>query len=398
MAALMTLMMMLQAALPATTVFASDSNKGIEVKVDRTELDKAVKAAQDAGVPVTKDAEVDKGVAKSKSEIDAKIAEIKKDYGDQIQAINTEIQKKKDCTAKQQEYEKLKAKYDQDLAKYEEAKKKYDEDLKKYNADMAELEKHKDEDGYLSEPAGQPLNFKSEPDATVSVSNGNVYNKDEFDAQVKSWGYGPGNWGYAYFEQLNGGFPGTPHAFSQGDLRVILEQGKTTTVTYSNLRNSSMNEVKIAKVVFEYTLKSTSPLQGKVPVVIKQDPTKTIWYTDFFGSTKIGVNVKFYDGNDEKINISDGLVSFSSLNKGHIPEIFSNWKDAIERVENYNGKLIYITGSSVKIHGNSAYSDTNNQRTEEGSKYSGAEWDTDTSPLSWYGSVVGKGVGNSIFF
>lgn len=74
----------------ATIVSAADSTKGIEITVDRTELDNAIQAAKNAGVPVQKDQDVDNGVAQSKMEVDANIAAIKADYAAQIAAINAE--------------------------------------------------------------------------------------------------------------------------------------------------------------------------------------------------------------------------------------------------------------------------------------------------------------------
>ena len=383
-------LIMFNTIVPTMQAFAADSTKGIETKVDRTELDKAVKTAKDAGIPVKKDDDVDKGVAKSKSESDAKAAEIKKDYEDQVVSINKAIQMKKDCDAKQKEYEAAKKKYDQNLENYNSEKKAYDEQMEKYKADLKELEKHKNEDGYLRQAIDQKLKFESEPNANVSISGSKTYTKDDWDKQVKSWGYGPGNWGYAYFEALN------KNIASSSDSRIILEKGKTTTVTYSNLQNSYMDGVKISKVVFNYTLKSTSPLPNKVPAIIKKDPTTTIWYTDFFGNTNIGVNVQFFDENNKSIDMSGGLLSFSSLNRGHIPKVLGNWRNAVERVANFNGDFLEINGSSVKNHGGTAYSDTNNANKEDGSKYRDKEWDTETSPLAWYGAIVGKAKGTSV--
>lgn len=124
-----------------------------------------------------------------------------------------------------------------------------------YNQAIAELENHLHEDGYLSQPIGQSLVFKSEPNATVSISNGTVYSEKQLDSLVRSWGFGPGDWGYAYFEQLNKGLPGTPQHLVSGDLRTVFELGKTTTVTYTNLQNSTMNGKKIAKSYSSILLK-----------------------------------------------------------------------------------------------------------------------------------------------
>ncbi len=379
----------------ATIVSAADSTKGIEITVDRTELDNAIQAAKNAGVPVQKDQDVDNGVAQSKMEVDANIAAIKADYAAQIAAINAEIQKKQDCDQLEAEYQAKLAIYNAELAKYNHDMEEYNQKVLAYNQEMKELEQHLHEDGYLSQPIGQSLIFKSEPNATVSISNGTVYTEAQLDALVRSWGFGPGDWGYAYFEQLNKGLPGTPQHLVSGDLRTVFELGKTTTVTYTNLQNSTMNGKKIAKVVFKYTVKNTTRLPGKVPVVIKQDPTATIWYTAFFGDTTIGVNVQFFGEDNEPMNLDGGLISFSSLNRGDLPKYF-DYNKGVEKVQNFDGELLEINGSTIKNHNGSAYSDINNSYVEDGSRFDRDDWDTETSPYSWYGAIVGKARGKSV--
>ena len=382
---------------PTLQAFATDSTKGIETKVDRTELDNAVQSAKDVGVPIQKDSDLDMGVATTKSEVDAKVAEIKQDYENQIKAIKAEIEKKKECDKKQKEYEEKLAKYNQELEKYNKDMEKYKKEVLAYNQAIAELENHLHEDGYLSQPIGQSLVFKSEPNATVSISNGTVYSEKQLDSLVRSWGFGPGDWGYAYFEQLNKGLPGTPQHLVSGDLRTVFELGKTTTVTYTNLQNSTMNGKKIAKVVFKYTVKNTTRLPGKVPVFIKQDPTATIWYTAFFGDTTIGVDVQFFDEDDKPMALDGALLSFASLNRGDLPKYF-NYNNSIEKVQNFNGQFMEINGSTIKNHSGSAYSDTNNAYLEDGSRFERDVWDTETSEYSWYGAIVGKVSGKRISY
>ena len=390
-------LLMFNTMVPTMQAFGADATKGIETKVDRTELDKAVQSAKDLGVPVKKEQDVDKGIAKTKAEVEAKTAEIKQDYESQINAINVEISKKKECDKNQKEYEKQLEKYNKELEKYNKDMEKYKKDVRAYNQAMAELQNHLHEDGYLSQPMGQSLVFKSEPNATVSISNANVYTEAQLDALVKSWGFGPGDWGYAYFEQLNKGLPGTPQHLVSGDLRTVLELGKTTTVTYTNLQNSTMNGKKIAKVVFKYTLKNTTRLPGKVPVIIKKDPTATIWYTAFFGDTTIGVDVQFFDDDDKPMALDGALFSFASLNRGDLPKYF-DYNKSIEKVQNFNGQFMEINGSTIKNHSGSAYSDTNNAYLEDGSKFERDVWDTETSEYSWYGAIVGKASGKRISY
>ena len=48
------------------------------------------------------------------------------------------------------------------------------------------------------------------------------------------------------------------------------------------------------------------------------------------------------------MNLTGGLVNFSSLNRGNGSGAID--KDAIESVRNFNGRYIPISGSSIKIH------------------------------------------------
>lgn len=71
----------------ASQAYAADPIKGIEVKADRTELDKAVKEAKDSGLDITEDSVVDKGSVGSNAEANAKLAEIDADYKAQIKKL-----------------------------------------------------------------------------------------------------------------------------------------------------------------------------------------------------------------------------------------------------------------------------------------------------------------------
>ncbi|MBF1295811.1 MAG: DUF11 domain-containing protein, partial [Parvimonas sp.] len=379
----------------ASQVHAADPAKGLEINADHTELDKAVKELKDLGVNPTQTPTEEKGTVKTKADVDAKVAEVKADYAKQIQELKKAKEVIEKCNKDTQAYEAEKKKYDEALERYNKAKEQYDKDLEAYNKSMEELKKHNKEDGYLSQPVSQNLKFSSEPQAKMSISGSKVYSQSEFDSTVKSWGHGSG-WGYAYFDVLNKGLKGTSTPLVAGDSRVILEKGKPVTVTYTNLQKSYMNGVKITKAVFTYTLKSTSPLPNKVPVIIKQDPTATIWYTDFFGNTTIGVNFQLFDENDKPVDLTGGLLSFASLNKGHTPKVLPNYKSSIERVGNFNGELLEINGSSIKNHSGSAYANTSNANKEDGSKYTTGQWDTETSQLSWYGAIVGRAKGKTV--
>ena len=304
-----------------------------------------------------------------------------------IKAENEEI-KQRNAAAKT-DYEAKLAKYEADLAKYK-------KDFAAYTAALAEAESKKKQDGYLSEPRSQSLNFKSEPNAIRTIdSSVHQYGQQELDALVKSWGISPTNpdrkksTAYSYFNAINS---------NNTYAKLVLEKDKPVDVTYTGLKNSSFNGKKISKVVYTYTLKETGFNDGtKMTMFASSDPTVTAWYNDYFTSTNINVKVKFYDEEGQLMNLTGGLVNFSSLNRGNGSGAID--KDAIESVRNFNGRYIPISGSSIKIHeNNSAYADSSNAEKSLGARWNTSEWDTTSSPNNWYGAIVGEITQSEISF
>ena len=304
-----------------------------------------------------------------------------------IKAENEEI-KQRNAVAKT-DYEAKLAKYEADLAKYK-------KEFAAYTAALAEAESKKKQDGYLSEPRSQSLNFKSEPNAIRTIdSSVHQYGQQELDALVKSWGISPTNpdrkksTAYSYFNAINS---------NNTYAKLVLEKDKPVDVTYTGLKNSSFNGKKISKVVYTYTLKETGFNDGtKMTMFASSDPTVTAWYNDYFTSTNINVKVKFYDEEGQLMNLTGGLVNFSSLNRGNGSGAID--KDAIESVRNFNGRYIPISGSSIKIHeNNSAYADSSNAEKSLGARWNTSEWDTTSSPNNWYGAIVGEITQSEISF
>ena len=304
-----------------------------------------------------------------------------------LQAENEEI-KQRNAAAKT-DYEAKLAKYETDLAKYK-------KEFAAYTAALAEAESKKKQDGYLSEPRSQSLNFKSEPNAIRTIdSSVHQYGQQELDALVKSWGISPTNpdrkksTAYSYFNAINS---------NNTYAKLVLEKDKPVDVTYTGLKNSSFNGKKISKVVYTYTLKETGFNDGtKMTMFASSDPTVTAWYNDYFTSTNINVKVKFYDEEGQLMNLTGGLVNFSSLNRGNGSGAID--KDAIESVRNFNGRYIPISGSSIKIHeNNSAYADSSNAEKSLGARWDTSEWDTTSSPNNWYGAIVGEITQSEISF
>ena len=382
--------------LNAQKAFATDAVKGVEVHADSSRLEASVAAAKAAGVDVQKEDDVDKGTTESASELTAKKAEVEEDYNKQIADLEAAAKEAKtkldEYATKKAAYDTAKAKYDTDKAAYDTAKAKYDTDLVAYNKAMEELEKKKNEDGYMSEPASQSLTFKSEPNATMSFPNGDKqYTQAEwqnyFDTNIKNkLGSNPA-YGANDFNYINS-------VANSAETRAILHKDQPLKVTYTNLQNSSLNGKKISKVEYTYTLKGTGlPGVNDMPVLIEKDPTVTLWYLNFYGEADINMKVKFYGEDGQEIDPTGALINFSSLNHGTgtsaTPKV--NGQPTVEKVRSFNGQFIPISGSSItKQPDGGAYASNNNENKAQGSRFNTSEWDSEGNPNQWYGAIVGK--------
>ena len=380
-------LMMFNTMVPTMQAFGADATKGIETKVDRTELDKSVQSAKDAGVPVNKTQDIDKGIAKSKAEVDAKISEIKTDYQQQIKELEEAKKAIAKCKEEKKAYEIAKKKYDEELAKYNIAKKKYDEEMVKYNKAMEELEKKKKTDGYMEEPNPQTLLFKAEPNAKPSV-NTKIYSSTDWLNEVVRMGYPVGS------EIYNIALKYDRYSNDEGAFRIFLEKNKTVTAYYSNLQNSYFEGKKITRVEYKYTLRTlTASGKTKIPAILYYDPTVTINYSDLGANAEIEMEVTYYGEDGQPIDVTGALISFASLNRD-----YDNGVDRSEYVRDFNGQYIQIHGSSIRDNGNGvAISSTrSNEHVKNGSRFEVVAWDTSNSPNKWYGAIVGKTVGKTI--
>ena len=376
----------------ASQAYAAHPTRGVEVNADHSKLDQAVQEAKASGVDVPQEQTQDKGTASSNSEADAKLAEVKADYENQIQKIKAAKLKMDDYIAKKKEYDKLKKKYDEELAKYKIAKEKYDKELEEYNKALEEWKKHKDEEGYLPEQHAQTLIFKSEPNAKLEFVGEKPWTKQEWNHYFTNIikpkiDQHPAN-GYNDFITTE------PHVNPPEKERTVLRKGIPLTVRYTNLQNSYFKGKKISKVEYTYTLKETGiPGLNDMLAAIHRDPTVTIYYFSFYKNASINMTVKFFDESGEEMDMTGALVSFASLNRGtgkpSEAPIVAN-KPTTEKVLSFNGKFLPINGSSITVQGESAYSLNDNESKSKGSKFDAAEWDTEKSPYKWYGAIVGE--------
>ena len=340
-----------------------------------------------------------------------------------LQAENEEI-KQRNATAKT-DYEAKVAKYEADLAKYKKELAEYPAKLKAYEDEQAqikaalvELEKNKDQDGYLSKPSAQSLVYDLEPNAQLDLkTEGNLltaaavdeafkkdtdqYGKKNLqldNLNVKNLENGATTSSVELYGNINDKSDWTTNVGNKTEVKwgsVLLERGQSVTATYTNLQNSYYNGKKISKIVYKYTVDPSSQFKnpsGKVWLGIFNDPTLGVFASantgDFEKRTSIFIKNEFtfYDENDQPINFDNALLSVASLNREN---------NSIEMAKDYTGNFIKISGSSVgekdgKIYATETLNFKQGQGGARWTMYKNSQpnsgWDSSDAPNSWYGA------------
>ena len=373
------------------------TEKPEKVFTDKAEYDKhvseQVKALENA---IKRQEAFGKGEAPSQ----IKTKEALEKYNAELKAYNEQMAARQKAIA---EYSTKKKEAEDKSAKYKEELKAYEAKLAEYNKALDEATKNAKKDGYLSQPESQDLIFKREPNAKLSVSGNTIY----LDAADAVGGMGVINASagrhIAAGHQRNtiqwqtvnnpGAVGGGSGEAGQTQATVLgLEQGKTTTVTYDGLQNSTFKGRKISKVVYDYTLESSPSNDNTVTAVVYQDPTITIYFgtnRDKQGvDTKIRMKATFYYEDGSKVNLADGsaLFSFASLNytnQGFNEQEYVGVTDSIQPIQ--------ITGSSIVYKDGKLGATSSNNTKSEGSKFERGEWDsTADNPNSYYGAGAAK--------
>ena len=341
-----------------------------------------------------------------------------------LQAENEEIkqrnaQAKANYEAKLLKYQSDLAKYQKDLADYPRKLQEYKDEQAAIAAALAELKKHKNEDGNLSEPSAQNLVYDSEPNAQLSLTtNGKMLKASAVDeafshdtAQYSKKILQPDNLNVSYLQQaddvtssmeLYGNFGAkagwTTTVGNNTEVKfasVLLERGQSVTATYTNLEKSYYNGKKISKIVYKYTVDPSSQFKnpsGKVWLGIFTDPTLGVFASAYTGQVEKDTSLfiknefTFYDENDQPINFDNALLSVASLNREH---------NSIEMAKDYSGKFVKISGSSIGEKNGMIYATEtlNFKQGEGGSRWTmyknsqpGSGWDSSDAPNSWYGA------------
>ena len=341
-----------------------------------------------------------------------------------IKAKNEEI-KQRNATAKT-DYEAKLAKYEADLAKYKKELAEYPAKLQAYEDEQAkikaalvELEKNKDQDGYLSKPSAQSLVYDLESNAQLDLKTegklltaaavDEAFKKDtdqygkknlQLDnLNVKNLENGATTSSVELYGNINDKSDWTTNVGNKTEVKwgsVLLERGQSVTATYTNLQNSYYNGKKISKIVYKYTVDPSSQFKnptGKVWLGIFSDPTLGVFASAFTGQVEKDTSIfiknefTFYDENDQPINFDNALLSVASLNREH---------NSIEMAKDYSGTFIKILGSSIDEKDGMIYATKtlNFRKDQGGSRWTmypranepGSGWDSSDAPNSWYGA------------
>lgn len=307
--------------------------------------------------------------------------------------------------------------------------KKIEDDQKRYEKELAEAEKNKTKDGWLSEVATQALVYKNEPNAKVDVKGVTNYISakglaESFKDMSRSLGRTneitevvtyfsrhevPDDLSqktdrysskFEFYENV-GTFNYSGKGLKLG--AVTSKVGQTITVTYSNLKNSTFKGKPISRMELDLTVLSDSEnVKSDVIYGIHQNPTYGIEVATLHKDSnndydlKLSVKPRFYDETGKQIVFEDdkgsseqakGLLAVSSLNSN------KNHVEALKPTD--SARFIPITGSSIVKHDN-GYVYSNEMENSNGAHF-GLDGhgiiDSKDSPYFWYvsGAVALKG-------
>ncbi|MBM7642308.1 GbpC/Spa domain-containing protein [Streptococcus loxodontisalivarius] len=303
----------------------SGNTSTITYSVETPALTEAVAAAKEAGLTVTQTA----------TETQASTAVAIEDNEAQAQAIAETVAQYQAALA---QYQAEQAQYEQELAQYQAKKDAYDQYQEEVSTGTGA--------GILA--TAQDLILTKEPNAVVAVDGLNVYITKEgvknhaSDDTLTSYNLE----GFAWSELTSD----NQYAANE-DVWGVMYTGDTVTATYTNLENAKVGSETIAKIVYSYTLvSSTSDRQGVV-VRLHHDPTQTITIGSNTDNQEaelsVDMSIKFYNEAGQEIDLSASsvIMSLSSLNHWNgMAYVTEELPQAVQvQAKDIEGNLVTVT-------------------------------------------------------
>ena len=368
----------------ALNININNSNVKNAVNTAKSEGVNVVEKTQDLGVTTSTEETTRKrneAIEQNKAE-ENKINEVVNNYKKEKEAnqnaINTATSENRE---KQAQYERALANYNKEKVEIENfnnnTRAENERKTEDYNKKLLEYEKLKEEqkrkleelknnsgkDGYLSDSQLQSLVYQNEPDAHLEINAGenkNIVKDDNI--------------------QLTSVYSASGYYIEYNDYKPIY-------LTYTNLKNSTYGDSKISKVVYKIQRKTRG--NHNMSLSVFNDPTTGIGFNSKDPRQELGVEITFYDENDNQIRFNKenpGLLAISSITTNAIPD-GSFYREVIK---DYNFSFVKITGSSVTEQADGIYSIKDNKFKGQGAKYEHTETDFEGSPLYWYLGAAGK--------
>ena len=232
--------------------------------------------------------------------------------------------------------------YDIKLADYKEKKRLYDEaqaayliDNELYKKKKAQYDDAKDAfNKMVKERGGNPEKYKQDltflPEELADGETTTLYHQTTglttyLTKEGQSRLYGDGKATKMYeTKNLQDSDLTTTNPYADNEIEwAVVKVGDKFDVTYKGLRQANIKEgrdiKRIAKVVYKYEVKSLPSNDGRGIVQIYNDPAVTMTIgssTDTDQPVTVGVDVEFYDENDQLINLANhnAILALNSLN------------------------------------------------------------------------------------
>lgn len=176
---------------------------------------------------------------------------------------------------------------------------------------------------------------------------------------------------------------------------LLNAKGPVAEITYDNLQNSTYQGKKITKMV-KVLGDATSERNwsgNTASLWIAQDPTEAFYLRGGTNSVSRTIT-KMYDADGKEITLGDdALVTYGSLNaKYHDKEGKPARTGATHHREHVTSEneLYKLEGSSISVHGKTAYAEFDNEPDNPWTPEQFKEWDSPSSKTRVYGSVIGK--------